>query len=55
MSEEEIQQIRDEAFAEAFYMVGHHLKYEYEGLYDCSSIEEFFDKKGDEIMEKYTK
>lgn len=53
MKKSEEQRIRDVAYSEALFMVGHYLKYEYEGPYDQSSIEEFFDKKAESIMEKY--
>lgn len=38
------------AKADAFFEVGHLLKYEYEGLYDQSSIEEFFNAKADGLI-----
>ena len=38
--------------ANAFFDVGEKLKYEYDGAYDRSSIEEFFDSLAEELMLK---
>jgi hypothetical protein len=38
--------------ADAFFEVGEKLKYEYEGAYDRSSIEEFFDGLAEDLMLK---
>lgn len=38
--------------ADAFFEVGEKLKYEYEGSYDRSSIEEFFDDLAQDLILK---
>ena len=38
--------------ADTFFEVGELLKYEYEGAYDRSSIEDFFDSKAQELILK---
>ena len=38
--------------ADAFFEVGEKLKYEYEGSYDRSSIEEFFDDLAQDLVLK---
>lgn len=45
----------NEVRSEVFYEVGSILRYEYEGPYTQSDIEEFFDRKGDEIIELLNK
>ncbi len=50
---EKILQKRDlKAKANAFFEVGEKLKYEYEGAYDISSIERFFDHLAKELILK---
>jgi hypothetical protein len=44
----EIEQLK--AKADAFFEVGEILKYEYDGPYDRSSIEEFFDDKAQDLI-----
>lgn len=43
------------AKADAYFSVGELLKYEYEGPYDRSSIEDFFDGKAQDLILKAQK
>lgn len=54
-SDKEINKKIISAKADAFFSVGEILKYEYEGPYDRSSIEEFFDNYADNLLKELDK
>ena len=49
-SDKDIEDIKNNAIAETLYDVETHLRYEYDGPYDLSSISEFFNEKADELI-----